>query len=244
MTKNWIALVLTAVTLALASVGPLIFPVAESGTSTMSALALHWMVPAVVLIALIALFTRRSQPFISRSIAWGALAGALATVGLEVVRFTGFHLGYMPGSMPKLMGVLLLNQFMTGPTALSNMAGWAYHFWNGASFGIAYVLLLGTRRRWAAIPFAFAIGTILMVSPVVRAMGIGYFGLQFSVGFLIVVYLAHLVFGSILGWLARRFLHAQPSAFLWSFCYLFGLTRKNLSAAPAQSAEQLPLPAE
>ncbi|ACO34149.1 MULTISPECIES: hypothetical protein [Acidobacterium] len=212
MRKGWPTLILAGISLALASVGPLIFPIAESGTSSLSALALHWMVPAIVLLAIIAIATRKRLPLISHSIFWGALAGMVATVGLECIRISGFHLGYMPGSMPKLIGVLLLDQFMTGPTVLSNIAGWAYHFWNGACFGIVYVLFLGTRRRWLAIPYALVIGTIFMLSPVVRAMGIGYFGLQFSVGFLIVVYLAHLVFGSILGWLSRRLLQAQPSA--------------------------------
>ncbi len=235
MKRNWGTLILTAITLALASVGPLIFPIAESGTSTLSALGLHWMVPAIVLLAIIALASGRRQPLIRRSIAWGALAGLIATVGLECVRIPGFHLGYMPGSMPKLMGVLLLNQFMTGPTLLSNIAGWAYHFWDGASYGIIYVLLIGTRRRWAAIPYAFAIGTIFMLSPVVRSMGIGYFGLQFSVGFLVVVYLAHLVFGSILGWLSRRFLQSQPSTFLWSLLFLFGKGRNSAPTADSQA---------
>jgi hypothetical protein len=224
MRKGWPTLILTGVSLALASVGPLIFPIAESGTNSLGALALHWMLPAIGLLAIIAIAARKRLPLVSRSIFWGALAGALATVGLEVVRSIGFHIGYMPGSLPKLMGVLLLNQFMTGPTVLSNLAGWGYHFWNGASFGIIYALFLGTRRRWAAIPYALVIGTIFMLSPVVRSLGIGPFGLQFSVGFPVVVYLAHLAFGSLLGWLAARFLQAQPSAFGWSFRFLFRMT--------------------
>ena len=59
-----------------------------------------------------------------------------ATVALEVVRITGFRIGAMPGDLPRLMGVLILNRFAEGPGTGSDLAGWAYHFWNGAAFGI------------------------------------------------------------------------------------------------------------
>jgi len=32
------------------------------------------------------------------------------------------------------MGVLLLDRFALGPSALSDIAGFSYHFWNGAAF--------------------------------------------------------------------------------------------------------------
>lgn len=233
MRKSLGTLILTGVTLALASVGPLIFPIAQSGTESLSALALHWLIPSVAVLAIIAFVARNNHPLITRSIAWGALSGCIAAAGLEAIRIPGSHMGYMPGSLPKLMGVLLLNQFVTGPTILSNIAGWAYHFWNGAAFGIIYVLLLGTTRRWAAWIYGLAIGIIFMLSPVVRALGIGYFGLQFSIGFPIVVSLAHLAFGILLGWLARRFVGSQSSAFLWCFRFLFGKTSREEQPAAA-----------
>jgi hypothetical protein len=38
-----------------------------------------------------------------------------ATVALEVVRITGFRIGALPGDLPRLMGVLILNRFAEGP---------------------------------------------------------------------------------------------------------------------------------
>ncbi|HVB55480.1 MAG TPA: hypothetical protein VNE63_03480 [Candidatus Acidoferrales bacterium] len=233
MRKGLGTLILTGATLTLASVGPLIFPIAESGTGTLSTLALHWLIPSIAVLAIIAFVVRNTYPLITRSIAWGALSGCIATAGLEAIRIPGSHMGYMPGSMPKLMGVLLLNQFMTGPTVLSNIAGWVYHFWNGAAFGIIYVLFLGTTRRWPAWIYGLVIGIIFMLSPVVRSLGIGYFGLQFSIGFLIVVSLAHLAFGILLGWLARRFAGSQSSAFFWCFRFLFGKASREEQPAAA-----------
>lgn len=58
--------------------------------------------------------------------------------------------------------------------------------------------------------YALAIAVGFMLSPVVGLLGIGYFGLQFSDGFLVVVFLAHIGYGLALGWLAHRFLGSQP----------------------------------
>jgi hypothetical protein len=203
-------ILLTLVTMGLASVGPLIFPIAQSGHGNLATLASYALIPSIVLLAAVAVFARRGDDWLSRTIVRGALAGAIATIALEVVRLLGFHFGYMPGNLPRLMGVLLLDRFAQGPSLSSDLAGWAYHFWNGASFGIIYTLLLGTRRRWVGAVFGFAIGIGFLVSPVVLSLGVGYFGLEYSYGFPVTVSLAHLAFGASLGVLAYAFLGPQP----------------------------------
>ncbi len=202
---------LLLVTLAAASVGPLIFPAAQAGHGTMAQSAKHFLLPAVAVLMVVAVLCWKSVPAIGRSIVWGGLAGAIATVGLEIVRIAGFKMGYMPGNLPRLMGVLLLDRFALGPSLASDFAGWGYHFWNGASFGIIYVLILGTSRRWLGLLYGIVAGLGFLMSPVVLSLGVGYFGLQFSLGFPITVLAAHAVFGLALGTLAHRFLSAQPS---------------------------------
>jgi hypothetical protein len=201
---------LTLFTLALVAVGPLIFPMAQSGHGNLATLAINLLLPSIVILAAVAVLTRRSETWLSRAILRGGLAGAIATGALEIIRLIGFHLGYMPGNLPRLMGVLLLDRFAQGPSLISDIAGWAYHFWNGVSFGIIYVLMLGTRRRWAGAVFGLAIGLGFLVSPVVISLGVGYFGLQFSYGFPTTVLLAHLAFGAALGLLSFWFLGPQP----------------------------------
>jgi hypothetical protein len=208
---NMKAVFFILITLGLAAVGPLIFPAAQSGHGNLAALASNFLLPSIVLLAAVAVFARRGESWLSRSIVRGASAGAIATIALEIVRLLGFHFGYMPGNLPRLMGVLLLDRFAQGPSLASDFAGWAYHVWNGASFGIIYVLLIGTRRRWAGAVFGIAIGLGFLVSPVVISLGVGYFGLQFSYGFPITVLLAHLAFGAALGVLSYRLLGPQPS---------------------------------
>jgi Family of unknown function (DUF6789) len=228
-------LILTGLALALASVGPNIFPAAMAGYGTLKLLAEQWLIPSIVGLAVIALLARKRSPLIARSIAWGALAGGVATIALEAVRIAGFHLGYMPGSLPKLMGVLLLDRFALGPSTASNIAGWAYHFWNGAAFGIIFVLLVGTKRVRAGLLYGLVIGLGFMVSPVVQSLGVGYFGLDFSIGFPVVVTLAHAAFGLALGWLARRFLGRQPSIVLSSIRLILG---HGVRATELTGAEQ------
>lgn len=194
-----------------ASVSPLIFPLAESGRSTMDVLAKFALLPSMGAIGGIWLILRRRNDPLARHIAVGLAAGAVATLTLEAVRLPGFWLGFMPGNLPRLMGVLLLNQFVTGPTLASDVAGWAYHFWNGASFGLIYVLLFGTCRRWVGAVYGVLLGLGFMLSPVVSALGVGFLGLEFSKGFPVTVTVAHAAFGTFLGWLAARWLGFEVS---------------------------------
>ncbi|MGE5321421.1 MAG: hypothetical protein ACM3SW_01070 [Actinomycetota bacterium] len=201
----------TAIVLLLAAIGPNIFPAAQAGYSTLHLLAVRLLLPSIVALAVLAFALGKEQRELSRSILLGGAAGALATLSLEVIRLIGFHFDFMPGNLPRLMGVLLLDRFAEGPSLLSDIAGWTYHFWNGAAFGIIYAIVLGTRRRWAGALYGVALGIGFMLSPVVTSLGVGMFGLQFSYGFPITVLLAHLAFGWTLGVLARAFLGAHAS---------------------------------
>lgn len=223
---------ITLLALLAASVGPLIFPVAQAGHGNMPELASHFLLPALGLLILIEAVAWKWAPAVFRAVAYGALAGAIATVALEAVRITGFRLGFMPGNLPRLMGVLLLDRFALGPSTASDLAGWAYHFWNGASFGIIYALLFGSARRWLGVLYGIALGVGFLVSPVVVSLGVGYFGLQFSKGFSVTVLTAHAAFGFVLGLLALRFLSSQGGPVLVALRSIFTTDVRN--ARPAQ----------
>jgi len=199
------------VLLAAASTSPLIFPVAESGRSSMDVLAKVALLPSIGVIRIFLGFLYRRKDPLARVVAVGLGAAAVATLALEAIRLPGFWLGLMPGNLPRLMGVLLLDQFATGPTLRSDVAGWAYHFWNGASFGLIYVLIFGTCRRWVGALYGVLLGVGFMSSPVVAALGVGFLGLEFSRGFPVTVILAHAAFGGMLGWLSARWLGFEAS---------------------------------
>ena len=101
----------------------------------------------------------------------------------------------MPGNLPRLMGVLLLDRFALGPSTLSDAAGFAYHAWNGASFGIVFTMLAKGRSSWWAVPFGLLVGLGFLASPVVLALGVGPFGRDFGWQFAATVLAAHAAFG-------------------------------------------------
>jgi hypothetical protein len=180
-----------------AVVAPIAFPAALAGYSTLHELALSAIIPAAALLVIAWVLLRRSSfKAFAASIRNGAIAGALATIALEVVRYSGFRLGFMPGNLPELMGVLLFDRFALGPTTASTLAGFAYHFWNGACFGIVFALGRFQLAAWWAIPYGIAVGVGFLMSPVVQGLGVGLFGVNFGWHFAATVLTAHLAFGA------------------------------------------------
>ncbi|MEW6320488.1 MAG: hypothetical protein AB1635_05310 [Acidobacteriota bacterium] len=197
--------------LAIASVAPNVFPMSQMGYGSLNELATIAVLPAVVALVGLTATATRVSPALGSLVLRGAIAGALATLALEAVRYPAFRLGLMPGNLPQLMGVLLLDRFALGPSTGSNIAGFAYHFWNGASFGIVFALLAAGRSRWWAVPFGLAVGLGFLASPVVLALGVGPFGRDFGWSFAATVTTAHLAFGVALALLLPARLPAARS---------------------------------
>jgi hypothetical protein len=196
---------LRALLIGLAAIAPVAFPAAQAGYSTLHDLAYLAIIPAATLLVLAwALLRKSSTAGLAALIRDGAIAGALATVALEAVRYSGFRMGFMPGNLPELMGALLFDRFALGPTAASTLAGFAYHFWNGACFGIIFTLGRFNLPVWWAIPYGAALGVGFLVSPVVQGLGVGIFGVNFGWHFAATVLAAHLAFGTAIAVLLRR----------------------------------------
>lgn len=198
-------LTLRGVLIVIAAVAPTAFPAALVGYSTFHDLAFLAIIPAAVLLVLTWVLLRKA-PFaeLAVSIRNGALAGAVATIALEAVRYSGFRMGFMPGNLPELMGVLLFDRFALGPTTASTLAGFAYHFWNGACFGIVFALGRFRLPAWWAIPYGIAVGVGFLVSPVAQGLGVGLFGVNFGWHFAVTVLTAHLAFGAAMASLISR----------------------------------------
>ncbi len=189
----------------LAALGPAAFPAAVMGYGTLQELGKILVLPSAAGLFLAwAVLRRGSLQEISSAAARGALAGAVATLALEAVRYTGFRLGFMPGNRPGPRGDCRLAGSALGPSAASTLAGFAYHFWNGACFGVIFAVLAAGHSRWWAIPYGFGIGIGFLVSPVVQALGVGLFGKDFGWHFAATVLLAHVAFGAALATFRRE----------------------------------------
>lgn len=210
-------LVATAAALAAAGAsGAGLFALSATGRWKFRDLLLHIGVPAAaVLVAVLVLAVVRHWHRLSRGILLGFAAGVIATVGLETIRILGFRVFHsMPGDLPTLMGVQAANRIMLGPSTSSTLVGYLDHFWNGAMFGIIYALIIGGfpagRRGWQGAVigalYGIALGYGFAAGPVPRSLGIGgVFSTVTVAQFHTTVYLAHLVFGVLLGFLVHRY---------------------------------------
>lgn len=197
-------LFIRAVLIVLASAAPNAFPLSQMGYGSLHQLALGMILPAAAGLVIAWILLAWIGPrWLAALLVRGALAGAVATLALEAVRYPGFRLGFMPGNLPRLMGVLLLDRFALGPSTLSDVAGFAYHAWNGAAFGIVFVMLAKGRSSWWAVPFGVAVGLGFLASPVVEALGVGPFGRDFGWRFAVTVLTAHAAFGAALAILLK-----------------------------------------
>jgi hypothetical protein len=208
----------------MASVGPLAFPLAQLGYATLHDLARVMLLPSAGVLAAVWLTARRHRPDVADIVARGVAAGAIATLALEAFRYPGFRLGFMPGNLPRLMGVLLLDRFALGPSVWSDLAGFAYHFWNGAAFGTIFLALTNARSIALATLYGVAIGVGFLVSPVVQSLGVGLFGRDFGWSFAATVLTAHAAFGATLGVLLNRWTNPRGA--------VSGRSRWGVSALP------------
>lgn len=203
-------IVLSGVALAMAGIAPNLFPAAQKGIASMPFLASWVLLPSIaVLVAALAVAVARGHGRLVNRILAGAAAGLVATVALEAIRIPSFRLFHgMPGSMPELLGVLITNRFMEGPSLGSDVLGWAYHFWNGACFGMIFAIAFGRRASIWYLVYAWGIGLGFLLSPAVQAMGIGFMGFAMP-AMPVTVVVAHTAFGLTLAATSRRWVRGD-----------------------------------
>jgi hypothetical protein len=212
-------LVLTLLALAAAAVGPNILVVAATpGMPSMTALGKWALIPSLILLGLVFYLTRAGNHGRLLNRLWvGIWVGAAASGFLDVIRLTGFYLGQMPGNMPRMFGVMLLDRMALGPSPTSDIVGYLYHFWNGSCFGLVYTLVMGRFRWWGGLVWGLLIEVGMMTTPpMVVAMDTGFFGVKFGPGLFIVSFLAHTALGIGMGVLAERYVRHRGNLFsLW-----------------------------
>lgn len=224
-------LVGTGIALAAAAAGGAeLFALSTTGGRwTFQELLLRVAAPAaVVLVIVLAVAAALRWRRLARGIVVGVVAGAIATIGLEAVRITGFRVFHsMPGDLPTLMGIQATGRIMVGANTTAKILGYLDHYWNGALFGVIFTLIIANfpAKRggmWAAtligIAYGLALGYGFASGPVPRTLGIG--GIFATVGvaeFRTTVYLAHAVFGAVLGALVHRFTTGMPPLWTWVF---------------------------
>ncbi len=213
---SWLEALLTGAALVAAAVGPNILVVATTpGMPGMDILAKKALLPSIALLAVAWIAASRlNLSRLSNRIGVGLWTGAAATGFLDAIRLTGFHLGLMPGDMPRMFGVMILDQMALGPSPVSDFMGHLYHFWAGACFGLTYTLLIGRSRWWGGLIWGLIIEIGMMTTPpMVVAMDTGYFGVKFGPGLFGTSLVAHVAFGIVFGLLCERYVRHSGTVF-------------------------------
>lgn len=192
------------------AVRPLMMKMMHSFTSWY---ILDVIVPAVIIIALIWVYSTRHYSRLANRIGAGLAAGLIATiVAGEPVRLLGVWMGWFPSDMPVMFGKWITGGMTESP--LVTITGSVYHvLLNGSTFGLMYTLLAG-RVHWVwAIPWLLFFETGMMALPPVPLM-YGPFGLYGAwPGLFIASLLVHLAFGVILGLLTQRWVRDKGTIF-------------------------------
>jgi len=183
------------------------------------------IIPSIIVIFAIGILLRNKFPQITKRIFVGMSAGAVASFALEAIRIPGYMFTkWIPmDSMISLPGLLLTEKIisisevkqiiMQSGVAMNLyhapidafMAGVLWHFWNGATFGIVYALVIGKGKWWYGIIWAFIIEIGMMLSPYLIIMK-GPFGIEHMDGYnlFVITLIAHVAFGAVLGILVQK----------------------------------------
>jgi len=192
------------------------------------------IIPSVIAIFAIGILARSRFPRLANRIFVGMAAGGLATFLLEAFRIPGYMITkWLPmDSMISLPGLFLTEKI----TSLSEVkqvimqsgvamnlyhapmdaffAGALWHFWNGATFGIIYALVIGKGKWWYGMIWAFIIEIGMMLAPYLILMK-GPFGIEHMDGYNLftITLLAHLAFGALLGILVQKWKKGNSQIF-------------------------------
>lgn len=170
--------------------------------------------PGLIGLILIAWRFRSVPPGPGNPYSWivgGTLAGLIAAVVYDLFRVPFVMAGYpLFNVFPRFGQMLLANP---DDTLAAHLAGWAYHFSNGAALGIMfYAMLPHWRNRLViiagAIVWALVVEGLLLLSPYYA-----FFRLHLPYGMFIALTLsAHAVFGIALGVAVQRWTQRIVSA--------------------------------
>ncbi len=233
--------VLTGLALVPAAVGPNILVVALTPGMPGMPTLVRWALLPSMLALLVAWAGARLAGYdrLTNRIWTGLWVGAGATAALDIFRLTSFTLGWLPGNLPRMFGVLILNTMAIGPTLFSDVVGSFYHYWVSACFGLTYALLIGRTRWWGGLIWGLIIEAGMMTTPpMVIAMDTGYFGLKLGHGILNGVFIGslipHISYGVVLGLLLQRYVRHQGTLFALVH-EAWGTLRERPTAATVQT---------
>jgi len=190
------------------------------------------IIPSVVIIFAIGILARSKYPRLTSRLFKGMVAGVIASFALEAIRIPAYMFTkWIPMDSMISIPALLLTEKITALSEVKQVimqsgvpmnlyhapmdiffVGGLWHFWNGATFGIIYSLLIGKGKWWYGMIWAVVIEMVMMVAPYLIIMK-GAFGVEHMDGYniFVVTLIAHLAFGAVLGIIVQRWKKGSTS---------------------------------
>jgi hypothetical protein len=124
----------------------------------------------------------------------GLLGGIVATIGYDIVRLLIMETHLF--DFDSFKSIVIFGMWITHTpisTPQSFIAGWTYHYWNGISFGIMYMMAFA-RRHW----LAGVVYGMLMEAAMIGVFPM-FLHIYSPVGFVTISMAGHAVYGAIIG---------------------------------------------
>ena len=155
--------------------------------------------PGLLFVSGLGIYLHRSgrHPELLSALIAGALGGLVGTIAYDVCRLPFLAAGYRLFAPISSYGLLILNTSHSSPW--TEFVGWLYNFANGIGFGVGYAMVARGRRWWWAIPWAFGLETMTIVTPYA-----GVYGLAGHLDIIAIAYGAHFFYAIPLGVICRQ----------------------------------------
>jgi hypothetical protein len=175
------------------------------GVAGMQDVALWIALPASVAVAAVWAWARRTgRDDIADALAIGFAAGLVASFAYDIARVPFAMSGMRVFGTISAFGVWLLDA--RASNQVTELTGWAYHYWNGITFGVMYALMARGRHWIFAIVWACLIETVAIVSPFGRV-----FSIAGDYNAMSIAYMGHVAYGIPLGLMVQRWDHTRDS---------------------------------
>jgi len=166
--KNSTELMLTVIIIILSGTSASLLLLPPLGIISYTAFRDIAIIPSVVIIFAIGILTRSKFPRLTNRLFVGMVAGTIASFALEAIRIPAYMFTkWIPMDSMISIPALLLTEKITALSEVKQVimqsgvpmnlyhapldafiVGGLWHFWNGATFGIIYALIIGKGKWW------------------------------------------------------------------------------------------------
>jgi hypothetical protein len=150
--------------------------------------------PSIVLFLILGLFSWQRNLSFWKRLRAGLTAGVTALLAYDLTRlalYSAILHDFYPFQSHRIFGYLMTGQ--SPDTDAAFYAGWLFHFWNGFSFAVIYVLIAGPARWYWGWVWAMILEVAMLLTYPT------FLSIKMSVPFVLVSLIGHTAYGVALG---------------------------------------------